>query len=62
MGDGLLVEFSSAVAAIECALGWQDAAEREASGLRFRIGVNLGEVVVEGADIYGDGDISARGV
>jgi TolB-like protein/class 3 adenylate cyclase/DNA-binding SARP family transcriptional activator len=61
MGDGLLVEFPSAVAAIECALAWQDAAESSAGPLRFRIGVNLGEVVVEDGDIYGDAvNVAAR--
>ena len=67
MGDGLLVEFQSAVAAVNCALAWQERCETSQDGaatetrLRFRIGVNLGEVVVEGTDIYGDGvNVAAR--
>jgi len=67
MGDGFLVEFASAVDAIDCAVGWQAAvtqheAEREeVDRITFRIGVNLGDVVVEGEDIYGDGvNVAAR--
>ena len=67
MGDGLLVEFASIVNAVDCALDWQRiTAEREAeldpdNRLRFRIGFNLGDVIVEGDDIHGDGvNIAAR--
>ena len=67
MGDGLLVEFASVVNAVTCAVAWQDGvAEREAATggdkrLKFRIGVNLGDVIVEGDDIHGDGvNIAAR--
>jgi adenylate cyclase len=67
IGDGLLVEFASVVDALACAVAWQDAViEREAATdedkqLRFRIGVNLGDVLVEGDDIHGDGvNIAAR--
>lgn len=67
MGDGLLVEFASVVDAVTCALAWQEAViEREAEGdkearLQFRIGLNLGDVIVEGNDLYGDGvNIAAR--
>jgi adenylate cyclase len=67
MGDGLLVEFASVVDAIACAIAWQaGVAEREAETvddkrLRFRIGINLGDVIVEGGDIHGDGvNIAAR--
>ena len=61
MGDGLLVEFASVVDAVTCALAWQDGVvEKEATveedkRLRFRIGINLGDVIVEGDDIHGDG-------
>ena len=61
MGDGLLVEFPSVVDAISCALAWQagigerEAASGEDNRIRFRIGINLGDVIVEGGDIYGDG-------
>ena len=67
MGDGLLVEFASVVNAIACAQIWQkNVTAREASvdvdkRLEFRIGVNLGDVIVEGNDIHGDGvNIAAR--
>jgi TolB-like protein/class 3 adenylate cyclase/tetratricopeptide (TPR) repeat protein len=61
MGDGLLAEFSSAVDAVECAVPLQRTlAERNASlpeseRIQVRIGVNLGEVIVEGDDRYGEG-------
>jgi adenylate cyclase len=62
MGDGYLAEFASVVDAVECALAWQG--QLSAKGeqpLRFRIGVHLGDVIVEGEDIYGDGvNIAAR--
>jgi adenylate cyclase len=67
MGDGLLVEFGSVVNALTCAVAWQNGvAEREAETdedrrLQFRIGINLGDVIVEGDDIFGDGvNIAAR--
>jgi adenylate cyclase len=66
MGDGLLVEFASVVDALTCAVAWQNqAAEREEADehkrLQFRIGINLGDVIVEGEDIHGDGvNIAAR--
>ena len=61
MGDGALVEFSSVIAAVNCALAIQEATEKagtetaEARRIRYRIGINLGEVIVEGDDIYGEG-------
>ncbi len=67
MGDGLLAEFGSAVDAVECAVSLQRGlAERNASlpddvRIQVRIGVNLGEVIVEGEDRYGEGvNIAAR--
>jgi len=64
MGDGALVEFTSVVAAVNCAHEIQQATETGASGpdrIRYRIGITLGEVVVEGDDIYGDGvNVAAR--
>ncbi|MEM7226242.1 MAG: tetratricopeptide repeat protein [Pseudomonadota bacterium] len=66
MGDGLLVEFASVVHAVSCALAWQDGvgairAEDRAERLQFRIGINLGDVIVEGDDIFGDGvNLAAR--
>jgi adenylate cyclase len=58
MGDGLLVEFADAVAAVHCAIGIQDAVrERPGAGverLRYRIGIHIGDVIVEDTDLYGD--------
>ena len=67
MGDGALVEFDSVVNAVACAAAIQremvvrSAAEPKAQRIEFRIGINLGDVIVEGDDIYGDGvNIAAR--
>jgi TolB-like protein len=67
MGDGALVEFASAVSAVQCAVDLQasmaeaNKALPEDKQIVFRIGVNLGEVVVEGDDIFGDGvNVAAR--
>ncbi len=67
MGDGLLAEFPSVVEAVRCAIDiQQDVARREAGlpderRIRLRIGVNLGDIIVEGSDIYGDGvNVAAR--
>jgi adenylate cyclase len=66
-GDGVLVEFASAVNAVQCAVDLQQAfanANEVAPDDRhivLRIGVNLGDVMVEGGDLYGDGiNIAAR--
>ena len=67
MGDGALIEFASAVDAVECAVAVQEnmagreVGVPEAERLRFRIGINLGDVIVESEDIYGDGvNVAAR--
>ncbi len=67
MGDGLLAEFASVVEAVDCAAEIQrEMAARNAGAANkrpmiFRIGVHLGDVIVEGDDIYGDGvNIAAR--
>jgi adenylate cyclase len=67
MGDGALAEFPSAAAAVTCALEIQaatDAAGEErpqGPQLRYRMGINLGDVIIEGDDIYGDGvNVAAR--
>ena len=64
IGDGALVEFPSVIAAVNCALAIQDATEKAHEGgkpIRYRIGINLGEVIVEGDDIYGEGvNVAAR--
>jgi adenylate cyclase len=59
MGDGALVEFGSVVEAVECAVTIQRAMRERISAaqrpVEFRIGINLGEIVIEGGDIFGDG-------
>jgi adenylate cyclase len=67
MGDGVLIEFASAVDAVACALELQDAMATANTGLSedrqlvLRVGINLGDVIVEGGDLYGDGvNIAAR--
>jgi class 3 adenylate cyclase/VanZ family protein len=61
MGDGILVEFASVVDAVACAVAWQAGAAERDDGLKFRISINLGDLIVEGSDIYGDGvDVAAR--
>jgi adenylate cyclase len=67
MGDGLLAEFPSVVEAVQCAVDVQEAMEGRDAELAddrrivLRIGVNLGDVMVEGSDIYGDGvNVAAR--
>ena len=66
-GDGLLAEFASVVDAVRCAVEVQEGmAERNAEApkekqIEFRIGINLGDIIVEDDDIYGDGvNIAAR--
>ena len=66
-GDGMLVEFASVVDAVRCAVAVQQAMpEREApvpadSRIELRFGINLGDVIVEADDLYGDGvNIAAR--
>jgi adenylate cyclase len=60
MGDGALVEFASVVSAVNCAQEIQESTEAdggvpEPERIRYRIGITLGEVIVDGDDIYGDG-------
>jgi class 3 adenylate cyclase len=66
-GDGLLVEFASVVDAVRCAVDVQ----REMAGrntgvpsetrIEFRIGINLGDIIIDGDDIFGDGvNVAAR--
>jgi adenylate cyclase len=66
-GDAVIAEFPSVVEAVQCAieiqqeLTAQDPHMPEAQRMRFRIGINLGDVMVDGSDIYGDGvNIAAR--
>jgi len=63
MGDGALVEFPSIVNAVNCAIAVQRALAERASGeqIKLRIGINLGDIIIEGSDIYGDGvNVAAR--
>jgi len=66
-GDAVIAEFASVVEAVQCAVEIQqeisnrDPDPPQADRMRFRIGINLGDVMVEGSDIYGDGvNIAAR--
>lgn len=67
MGDGVLVEFASVVDAVECAVSIQrgmlerNADTPDSNRITFRIGVNLGDVIIDDDDIYGDGvNVAAR--
>src|SRR5215470_4412923 len=66
-GDGILIEFPSAVEAVRCAIEVQRGMVTRNAGvpqdkqLQFRVGINLGDIIVEGKDIYGDGvNVAAR--
>ena len=65
-GDGMLVEFASAVDAVTCAVSVQEQmAQRATNGteplIQFRIGINIGDIISEGDDIFGDGvNVAAR--
>ena len=61
MGDGALIEFASAVDATLCAMALQSVAAATDPSLRFRMGLNLGDVIAEDGDLYGEGvNIAAR--
>ena len=66
-GDSVLAEFQSAVSAVICATEFQKLIKQrnlstsEESQMRFRIGLNMGDVIVEGTNLYGDGvNVAAR--
>jgi len=65
-GDGILVEFASAVDAVTCAMAVQQKmAERTVDGtgprIQFRVGINIGDIIIDGDDIFGDGvNVAAR--
>ncbi|UWU91866.1 adenylate/guanylate cyclase domain-containing protein [Bradyrhizobium sp. CB1015] len=66
-GDAVIAEFASVVEAVQCAVEIQQEISSQASDasqanpMRFRIGINLGDVMVDGSDIYGDGvNIASR--
>jgi adenylate cyclase len=59
MGDGALVEFPSIVNAVDCAIAIQQALAGQP--IKLRIGINSGDIIIEGSDIYGDGvNVAAR--
>ncbi len=67
MGDGALVEFSSVVDAVACAIEIQEALENSDAStdaghrIQLKIGINLGDILIDGSDIYGDGvNVAAR--
>jgi adenylate cyclase len=66
-GDGLLAEFASSVDALRCAIGVQRSLKARTDGspdvrrLQLRVGINLGDVIIEGKDVYGTGvNVAAR--
>ena len=66
-GDAIIAEFASVVEAVQCAveiqqeLSIQDATVPDQRKMKFRIGINLGDVMVDGEDVYGDGvNVAAR--
>ena len=66
-GDGLLVEFTSVIAAVRCAVEIQRAmVERNAAipqekRIEFRMGINVGDIIIDGTDMWGDGvNVAAR--
>src|SRR5215472_19141096 len=67
MGDGVLVEFASVLNSVQCGVQLQEAmaaanaALPENQRIVLRIGINLGDIIVEGTDLYGEGvNIAAR--
>src|SRR5512147_1132581 len=61
-GDAVIAEFASVVEAVQCGIEvQQEIAREESPRMRFRIGINLGDVMIDGAVIYGDGvNIASR--
>jgi adenylate cyclase len=64
-GDGILVEFASVVDAVSCAMAVQDQMAARNGGaspkIVFRIGINVGDIIIDGDDIFGDGvNVAAR--
>jgi adenylate cyclase len=54
-GDGMLVEFASAVDAVTCAMAVQEVMTARGGSITFRIGINVGDIIIDGGDIFGDG-------
>jgi adenylate cyclase len=66
-GDGLLIEFSSAVDAVQCGIALQSAMAGRSDGatetdlLQYRVGIHVGDIIIDGDDIFGDGvNVAAR--
>jgi TolB-like protein/class 3 adenylate cyclase len=60
-GDGILVEFASAVDAVTCAMAVQEKMAKRGGEIVFRIGINVGDIIIDGDDIFGDGvNVAAR--
>jgi adenylate cyclase len=63
-GDGMLVEFASAVDAVACAVAVQEKMAKQAAEkprIQFRVGINIGDIIIDGDDIFGDGvNVAAR--
>src|SRR5689334_21846188 len=63
-GDGLLVEFGSAVDAVTCAMAVQELMSKRGDSqpvITFRIGINVGDIIIDDGDIFGDGvNVAAR--
>ena len=60
-GDGLLLEFASVVEAVRCVLDVQSQMAARAGAIAFRIGVNIGDIIIDEGDIFGDGvNVAAR--
>src|ERR1700726_823696 len=66
-GDGVLIEFSSVVDAVRCAVAVQqqmaerNSAQEQEKRIEFRVGINVGDIIIDGDDIYGGGvNIAAR--
>lgn len=66
-GDGLLIEFSSAVDAVQCSIALQSAMAGRSDGaaetdlLQYRVGIHVGDIIIDGEDIFGDGvNVAAR--
>ncbi|KIC19585.1 adenylate/guanylate cyclase domain-containing protein [Leisingera sp. ANG-DT] len=55
LGDGLLACFDSAADAVSCAIEWQQAQGEAADPIRFRIGINLGDIIIRDGDVFGSG-------
>ncbi len=61
MGDGILAEFASVVDAVACAISWQGKIAEGSNDIQFRIGINLGDIIIQDGDIFGNGvNVAAR--